>query len=67
MQKKLITGREAFSADPWKKEPSKRLVKCIVWNVVLYGAEIGHYDGMSRNDWKHFTMDRVKWKEKIKM
>ena len=27
----------------------------------------GHYDGMSKNDWKHLRMmERVKWTDKIK-
>ena len=72
MQKKPLTGKEAFSAGPWKKELRNRLVKCFVWSVVLCGAETWT---LRRNELKRLEafemwiwrrMERVEWTGKIK-
>ena len=39
MAKEALTGSEAVSAETLKKELRKRLVKCFVWSVALYGSE----------------------------
>ena len=55
-----------------EKELGTRLVKCFVWSVVLYGAEIW---ALRRNEqkqleafemWVWRRMERVKWTDKIK-
>ena len=57
---------------PLEKELRKRLVKCFVWSVVLYGVETWT---LRRNEqlqleafemWEWRRMERVKWTDKIK-
>ena len=54
MTKDAFNRKRSIFCGPLVKELRKRLVKCIVWSVVLYGAETWtHYDEMSKNNWKH--------------
>ena len=45
VKQRIAMAKEAFNRKigifwgPWKKKLRKRLVKCFVWSVVLYGAE----------------------------
>ena len=49
MAKEAFNRKRSIFCGPLEKEVRKTLVKCFVWNVVLYG----HYDGMSKNKWNH--------------
>ena len=54
-----------------EKELRKRLVKCFVWNVVLYGAETWTLRWNEQKQleafemWVWRRMERVKWTDKI--
>ena len=54
MAKEAFNRKRSIFYGPLEKELRKRLVKCFVWSVVLYVQRPGHYDGMSKNNWKHF-------------
>ena len=74
----ITTAKEAFNRKrsifcwPLEKELRKRLVKCFMWSVVLYGAETCT---LRRNDqkqleafemWVWRRMERVKWRDNKK-
>ena len=75
---KIAMAKEAFNRNrsifcgPLEKEVRKRLVKCFVWCVALYGAETWT---LRRNEQKQLEalemwiwrrMERVKWTDNIK-
>ena len=39
MEKEAFNRNRSILCEPLEKELRKRLVKCFVWSVVLYGAE----------------------------
>ena len=39
MAKEALNRKKSFFCEPLEKELLKRLVKCFVWSVALYGAE----------------------------
>ena len=39
MAKEAVNRKRSIFCGPLEKELRKRLVKCFVWSVVLYGAE----------------------------
>ena len=49
MSKGAFNRKRSIFCGPLEKELRKRLVKCFVWSVALYGD----YDRMSKNYWKH--------------
>ena len=72
MAKKAFNRKKSIFCRPLKKELRKRLVKCFVWSVALYGAETWT---LRRNEqktleafemWIWRRMERVKWTDKIK-
>ena len=72
MAKEAINRKRSIFCGPLEKELRKRLVKCFVWSVVLYGAETWT---LRRNEkiqlqafemWVWRRMERVKWTDKIK-
>ena len=50
MEKEAFNRKRSIFCGPLEKELRKRLVKCFVWSVMV--QKPGHYDGMSKNDWK---------------
>ena len=72
MSKEAFNRKRSIFCGPLVKELLKRLVKCFVWSVVLYGAETWT---LRRNEQKRLEefemwiwrrMERVKWTDKIK-
>ena len=73
MVKVAFNRKRSIFCGPLEKELRKRLVKCFVWSVVLYGAETWT---LLRNEqkqleafemWVWRRMERVKWTDKLKM
>ena len=72
MAKEAFSKKRSFFCGPLEKVVRKRLVKCFVWSVALYGAETWT---KRRNEQKRLEafemwiwrrMKRVKWTDKIK-
>ena len=72
MTKEAFKRKRSIFCGPLGKELRKRLVKCFVWSVALYGAETRT---LQRNEQKRLEafkmwiwkrMERVKWTDKIK-
>ena len=72
MAKEAFNRKRSIFCGPLEKELRKRLVKCLVWSVVLYGAETWT---VRRNEqkqleafemWVWRRMERVQWTDKIK-
>ena len=72
MANEAFNMKRSIFCGPLGKELRKRLVKCFVWSVVLYGAETLT---LRRNEqkrlgafemWIRRTMEHVKWTDKIK-
>ena len=72
MQKKIFNRKRSIFYGPFEKELRKRLLKCFVCSVALYGAETWT---LRRNEQKRLAafemwiwrrMERVTWTEKIK-
>ena len=70
MAKEPFNRKRSDFYGPLENELRKRLVKCFVWSVVLYGAETWT---LRRNEqkqlegfemWVWRRMERVKWTEK---
>ena len=53
MAKEVFNRKTSIVCGPLEKELRKRLMKCFVWSVVLYGERSGQNDGMSKHNWKH--------------
>ena len=51
MAKVAFNRKRSIFCGPLEKELRKRLVKCFVWCCMVQRP--GHYDGMSKNNWKH--------------
>ena len=78
VMQKIAMAKEAFNRKrsifcrPLEKELRKRLVKCFVWIVALYGAETltlrrNEQKGLEAFEmWIWRRMERVKWTDKIK-
>ena len=54
MAKEVFNRKRSIFCWPLEKELRKRLVKCFVWSVAFMVQRLGHYDGISKNDSKHF-------------
>ena len=72
MTKEAFNIKRSIFCGPLEKELRKRVVKCFVWSVVLYGAETW---SLRRNEqkrleafemWVWRRMERVNWTDKIK-
>ena len=72
MAKEAFNRKRSIFCGPLEKELRKRLMKCFVWSVVLYGAKTWT---LRRNEqkqleafemWVWRRMERVKWTDKIK-
>ena len=72
MAKEAFNKKRSIFCRPLKKEVRKRLVKCFVWRVALYGAETWT---LLQNEQKRLEafemwiwrrMERVKWMDKTK-
>ena len=69
MAKEAFNTKRSIFCGPFEKELRKRLMKCFVWSVALYGAETRT---LRRNEQKRleaFEMwiwEGVKWRDKIK-
>ena len=72
MVKEVFNRKRSIFCGPLEKELRKRLVKCFVWSVALYGAETWT---LRRNRQKRLEafemwiwrrMECVKWTDKIK-
>ena len=67
MEKEDFNKKRSIFCGPLEKELRKRLVKCFVWSVALYGAETWTHDGMCKNEWKHLRFgNSERWTDKIK-
>ena len=72
MAKEAFNRKRSIFRGPLEKELRKRLVKCFVWSVVLYGAETWTLRQNEQNQLEAFEMsvwrrmERVKWTDKIK-
>ena len=72
MSKEAFYRKRSIFCGPLEKELWKRLVKCFVWSVVLYGAEtwILRWNEQKQLEafdmWIWRRMERVKWTDKIK-
>ena len=73
MAKEAFNKKRSIFCGPLEKELRKRLVKCFVWSVVLYGAETWT---LRRNEekqvgefemWVWRRMECVKWTDKKKI
>ena len=59
VKQRIAMAKEAFNRErnifcvPLGKELSKRLVKCFVWSVALYGAGTWTLRRNEQKDWKH--------------
>ena len=72
MEKEAFNRKRSIFCGPLEKELRKRLVKCFVCSIVLYGADTWT---LRRNEQKRLEafemwvcrrMERVKWTDKIK-
>ena len=72
MAKEAFNRKRSIFCGPLEKELRKKLLKCFVWSVVLYGAETWT---LRRNEqkqleafemWVWRRMEYVKWTDKIK-
>ena len=72
MAKDVFNKKKSIFCGPLEKELRKRLVKCFVWRVAVYGAETWT---LRRNEQKRLEafgmclwrrMELVKWTDKIK-
>ena len=72
MAKEAFNRKRSIFCGPLEKELRKRLVKCFVWSVVLYGAEtwtlrLNEQKQLEAFEmWVWRRMERVKWTYKIK-
>ena len=72
MAQKDSNRKRSIFFGPLEKELRKRLVKCFVWSVALYGAETWTLRRNERKRLEAFEMwiwrgiERVKWIDKIK-
>ncbi|KAJ4444468.1 hypothetical protein ANN_06260, partial [Periplaneta americana] len=78
VKRRIAMAKEAFNkkkknfCGPLEKELRKRLVKCVVWSVVLYGAETWTLRRSEEKRieaigiWIWRKMERVKWTERIR-
>ena len=72
MAKEAFNRKRSISCGPLEKELRKRLVKCFVWSVELYGAETWTLRQNEKNEleafemWVWRRMEHVKWTDKIK-
>ena len=53
MAEEAFNRKRSIFCRPMEKELRKRLVKCFVWRVALYGAETWTLRWYEQNDWKH--------------
>ena len=71
MAKEAFNRKRCISCRPLEKELWKRLVRCFVWSVVLYGAETWtlRQNEQERLEafelWVWRRMERVEWTDKI--
>ena len=72
MAKEAFNRKKSIFCGPLEKELRKRLVKCFVWSVALYGAETWT---LRRNEkrrleafemWIWRRLERVKWTDRIR-
>ena len=72
MAEEAFIRKRSIFCGPLDKELRKRLVKCFVWSVALYGAATWILRRNEQNRLKAFEMwiwrrmDCVKWTDKIK-
>ena len=72
MAKEAFNRKRSIFCGPLEKERRKRLVKCFVWRVVLYGTETYTLRQNEEKQleafemWVWRRMERVKWTDKIK-
>ena len=72
MPKEVFNRKRSIFFGSLEKELRKRVVKCFVRSVALYGAETWTLRRNNKNEWKHLRcalwrrMERVKWTDKIK-
>ena len=72
MATEAFNRKRRIFCGPLKKELRKRLVKCFVWSVVLYGTEIWTLRWNKQKQleafeiWAWRRMEHVKWTDKIK-
>ena len=72
MAKEAFIRKRSIFCGPLEEELRKRLVKCFVWSVVLYGAETWTLRPYEKKQleafemWVWRRMKRVKWTDKIK-
>ncbi|KAJ4436026.1 hypothetical protein ANN_18652 [Periplaneta americana] len=72
MPKEAFNRKRSIFCGPLKKELRKRLVKCFVWIVALYGAETWTLRRIEEKRLEAFEMwiwrrmERVKWTDRIR-
>lgn len=72
MAKEGFKRKQRLLCGPLKKDLRKRLAKCFIWSVVLYGAETWtlRKEGERRLEalemWIWRRMEQVKWEDQIR-
>ena len=52
MAKAAFNKKKVLFTSTLDLELRKKLVKCYIWSIALYGAELGHFGQYIRNTWK---------------
>src|SRR5215813_11692458 len=71
MAKEAFNNKKRILCGTMKKELRKRLIKCYVWGVLLYGCETWTLRSRDINRWKAFEMwtwrrlERISWMDKV--
>jgi hypothetical protein len=52
MAKAAFNKKRTIFTSTLDLELRKKLVKCYIWSIALYGAEIGRFEQYIRNTWK---------------
>src|SRR5215813_4188104 len=71
MAKEVFNNKKIILCGPMKKELRKRLIKCYVWSVLLYGCETWTLRSKDIKKLKAFEMwtwrrlERISWMDKV--
>ena len=65
MSKAVFNKKKALFTSTLELELRKKLAKCYIWSMALYGAETGTLRAVDRKQLESFEMWCWKWMEKI--
>jgi hypothetical protein len=65
MAKAVFNKKKALFTSTLELELRKKLAKCYIWSMALYGAETGTLRAVDRKQLESFEMWCWKWMEKI--